>query len=59
MQIDFWYGNTMEQVTHVTCSFSDIDCTYRGNLYIGNKAVGDFICSDSTIIEQWFPGIFE
>lgn len=39
---DFWYGNTMRECDNVDCFWSDCDCVYRGNFYIGGKMVGDY-----------------
>lgn len=58
MHFDFWYGNKLSEITKATCSFSDVDCEYRGNMYIGDKCVGDFWCRDSVKVEETFPGIF-
>ena len=51
---DFWYGDKLSECTRADCFFSDCDCIYRGNFYIGDRAVGDYACSDSnTILEAW------
>ena len=55
MIIDMWYGDKPEQVTRLDCFFSDLDMVTRGNLYIGNKMVGDYTTDDSTEIEKYFP----
>ena len=49
--IDMWYGDREEDITDYDCYFSDADCEYRGNLYIGNKFVGDFTAE--TLQEVW------
>ena len=59
VQLDFWYGNTLSEITHVSCSFSDCDCMYRGNMFINGKCVGDFASYDSVAIEKFFPGIWD
>ena len=59
MNIDFWYGNNKDDIAKVTCSFSDLDLTYRGNVYDkAGKIIGDFSAKDSVEIENEFPGIF-
>lgn len=58
MNLDFWYGNKIEEITQATVSFSDLDCEYRGNMYINGKCVGDFSSSNSVEVEKTFPGIF-
>lgn len=59
MKFDFWYGDKLEDITRAICFFNDITCTYSGYLYIGDKCVGDFYCSDSVTIGEYFPGIFD
>lgn len=54
-KIDFWYGDKLADVTKIDISFSDCDCVYRGNVYINNKIVGDYTCSDSVLLEKKFP----
>lgn len=49
-----WYGNSLDEITKITCSFSDLDCVYRGNLYIGDRIVGDYVTADSLKIEKTF-----
>ena len=55
MKIDMWYNNDVKSVTKIDCSFSDLDCEYRGNLYINDKCVGDYSTQDSTEITKMFP----
>lgn len=59
MVIDLWYNDKPEDVTKVTCSFSDTDCIYRGNLYNGNRIIGDFSSRDSVEIEDTFNVKFQ
>ena len=40
--IDMWYGDTLKDCDRFTWSFADCDCEYRGNLYKGDRIVGDF-----------------
>ena len=54
---DFWYNDTLEDVTKVSCSFCP-GCIYRGNVWKGDKIIGDYSSQDSIAIEQIFPGIF-
>ena len=57
MKIDIWHKDekfNIKDITRVDCFFSDLDCEYRGNLYIGDKIVGDYSTSDSTEIEKKF-----
>lgn len=59
MFIDMWYGNKIEEVDKITVSFSDLDCEYRGNCYIGGKCVGDFSTQDSLEIGRTFSHLTE
>ncbi|MCD7862847.1 MAG: hypothetical protein LUG61_04900 [Lachnospiraceae bacterium] len=53
--IDMWYGDKVENATKIDICFSDCDAQYRGNIYINDKAVGDYQTADSLKIEHWFP----
>ena len=60
MKFDFWYGNKLVDVKKISCSFSDVDSVYRGNMYDeGGKCIGDFETADSTEIEKTFNVSFE
>lgn len=52
LYMDFWYGNTLSECTSASWTFSDCDCIYRGNLYIGEKPVGDYSCTELQTIQQ-------
>lgn len=54
VNIDFWYNNTLKELTAISCSFYPSEGIYRGNVYINNKRVGDFSASDSVAIEKAF-----
>ena len=43
INIDMWYGNKIEEVTKIDISFYGDSGEYRGNIYINNKIVGDYI----------------
>ena len=58
MKIDFWYGDTMEQITGISYSFYPNEGIYRGNLYKNGKPVADYVTTDSAEIEKIVPGIF-
>ncbi len=55
INIDMWNGDPVEKVEKIDIFFSDVDCVYRGNCYIGGKAVGDYTATDSLEIERSFP----
>ena len=57
LKIDFWYGNSFEDIARADCYFCD--GAYRGNVYDTNgKAIGDYAEFDSVKIENAFPNIF-
>lgn len=54
-KVDLWYGNEIKDVDKIDISFSDIDCVYRGNMFINGKMVGDYETDDSLKLEKMFP----
>lgn len=52
--IDMWYGNKKSEITKFTCSFNDLSCDYRGNLFIGDKIVGDFYAATLQEVQRAF-----
>lgn len=59
MTVDMWYGDKIEDVTSIDTSFSDVDCIYRGNCFIGDKIVGDYSTTVSTEIEDTFSHLIK
>ena len=60
MKIDLWYGDKILDVAFVSCSFSDCDCIYRGNLFDKDKRIiGDYSTHDSVEIEKQFNYQFD
>lgn len=59
LNIDFWYGNNLEDVTGATATFYPNEGLYRGNVFQGSKIIGDYTTTDSVEIENTFPGIFD
>lgn len=59
LNIDFWYGNNLEDVTGATATFYPNEGLYRGNVYQGSKIIGDYTTTSSVEIENTFPGIFD
>ena len=53
--LDMWYNDDVKDVDKIDVQFYDNDTTYRGNLYIGNKMVGDYSTKDSVALEKQFP----
>lgn len=59
MSIDFWYGDTKDDVTGGDAYFYPNEGIYRGNLYNKDgKCIGDYIATDSGEIEDLLPNIF-
>lgn len=58
MKIDFWYGDTLETIEGIDCSFYPNAGVYRGNLYKNGRPVGDYVTENSSEIEKIAPGIF-
>lgn len=55
MSIDFWYENTLEDVSYVNLFFYPNDGIYRGNMYdINGKIIGDYSCNDAIKIFETF-----
>lgn len=55
LNIDMWYEDSFNKEDYaVTCTFYPNDGEYRGNIYrlSDGKIVGDYSCSDSTVIED-------
>ena len=50
---EMWYGDRIVDIDNISCSFSDCDCCYRGNLYNEGKAIGDYHTTDSVTLEKW------
>ncbi len=59
MTVDMWYGDKIEDVTSIDINFSDADCVYRGNCFIGDKVVGDYSTTVSTEIEDTFKHLIQ
>lgn len=59
INIDMWYGDKPEEVTGINWSFSDLDCVYRGNLYKGNKFIGDYEADAIQKVQEAFPQLAE
>ena len=55
MILDMWHGDKLDDVDHLDVYWSDLDCVYRGNIYIGRKMVGDYEAKTVKEIERTFP----
>lgn len=42
LRVDLWYGDKLSDADSFDFSWSDIDCVYRGNIFIGDMPIGDF-----------------
>lgn len=54
MKIDLWYGNKVKEVDRIDITFYPADSTYRGNMYIKDKCIGDYIANSSQELEKKF-----
>nr|DAW40892.1 MAG TPA: hypothetical protein [Caudoviricetes sp.] len=45
LKIDMWNNESLSNATKFDCFWSDIDCVYRGNIYQGNRIIGDYTAS--------------
>ena len=54
INIDMWYGNKIEEVTKIDISFYGDSGEYRGNIYINDKIVGDYITKEYKALENTF-----
>lgn len=55
IKIHMWYGGNRRKVDKIDINFYDFDCTYRGNIYMDGKIVGDYVCDYSVELEKTFP----
>lgn len=55
LKVDMWYGDKTEDAEKIDIFFSDCDCVYRGNIYKNGKMIGDYTCSDCSVLERIFP----
>ena len=55
--IDMWYDNwgKFDEITKIDITFYPNDSKYRGNIYVGQKIVGDYTATSSQAIEKAFP----
>lgn len=59
INIDMWHKNNPEEITGIDWSFSDLDCVYRGNLYNGDKMIGDYTADTMQEVQEAFPQLSE
>ena len=52
VNIDFWYKNSLQEITRIDLFFNGYSGLYEGNIYINNKIVGDFCADDSIELEK-------
>lgn len=53
--IDMWYGDKKEEADRIDVFFYPNGGEYRGNIYKNRKAIGDYCCNDSVLLETLFP----
>lgn len=59
IDIDMWYGDKSEEVTGINWSFYGYDAIYRGNLYKGDKMIGDYTADTMQEVQEAFPQLSE
>ena len=52
--IDLWYSDTLTDCDSLTCSFSDMDCVYRGNIVKNGRFVGDYTARNFQAVEDLY-----
>lgn len=55
LSVDMWYGDKKEDADKIDVYFYPGDGEYRGNIYKCGKIIGDYVCGDSTMLENLFP----
>lgn len=55
IQIDMWYGNKPTEADKIDITFNDLDARCRGNIYKQGRIIGDYTCTNSTLLEKVFP----
>lgn len=54
ININMWYREDCKEADKIDITFYPNDGQYRGNIYIGEKIVGDYTCNDSVELEKAF-----
>lgn len=54
VNIDFWYKNSLQEITRIDLFFNGYSGLYEGNIYINDKIVGDYSADDSIELERTF-----
>ena len=54
INIDMWQGDKHAEADEIDITFYDLDCEYRGNIYINGEMIGDYTCNDSLELENSF-----
>lgn len=57
INIDMWYGDSLEEIDKIDIFFYPNDREYRGNIYRNGAIVGDYSCNDSIELEKKFPNL--
>lgn len=53
--VDMWQGDKVEDCDKIDICFYPDDGEYRGNIWKSGRAVGDYVCADSILLEKLFP----
>lgn len=54
IKIDMWKNDDFRMAEKIDVFFYPSDAQYRGNIYISDVAVGDYVCNDSVELENTF-----
>ena len=54
INIDMWYNDDYKKANKIDITFYPNNSEYRGNIYIDNKIVGDYVCDNSIELEHKF-----
>lgn len=52
--LDLWYNNTPHEIDKIDILFYPNRGEYRGNVYSSGKIIGDYVCTDSVLLEKRF-----
>lgn len=54
-KVDMWYKDSYKNADKIDITFYPNSGDYRGNIYKNDKAIGDYICTNSVELENNFP----
>ena len=54
IKIDMWHNDNYKDANKIDVFFYPNNGEYRGNIYINNKMVGNYVCDNSAELEHTF-----